>query len=297
MMKAMLLALSLLLSAAPPDPQAIRRATVSELDVPICVLHDPDQDVYFVSNINGAGTAKDDNGYISRVGPDGQLTERRFIEGGHSGVTLNAPKGLAIMGDELWVADIDVVRSFGRRTGKPLRVARPPSPGALFLNEMAVGPQGALYVTDTRLQFHGDEARHVGPDRVFRIDRSGTVSVALQGDLEAPSGIAWDASQRRFLLTALQGTHIFAWRPGTASASPVWRGIGGYDGIVIDGARWLVSSLKGNGIYVVQDGKEVRIIDHLTTPAAIGFDRTRRRLLIPSFDAGTVEIWTLADRR
>ena len=153
---------------------------MSELDAPVCVLHDPDQDVYFVSNIKGAGTAKDDNGYISRVGPDGQLTERRFIEGGHGGVTLNAPKGLAIMGDELWVADIDVVRSFGRRTGKPLRVARPPSPGALFLNEMAVGPQGALYVTDTRLQFHGDEARHVGPDRVFRIDRSGTVSVALQ---------------------------------------------------------------------------------------------------------------------
>jgi len=76
MMKAMLLALSLFLSAAPPNPQAIRRATVSELDAPVCVPHDPDQDVYFVSNINGAGTAKDDNGYISRVGPDGQLTER-----------------------------------------------------------------------------------------------------------------------------------------------------------------------------------------------------------------------------
>jgi hypothetical protein len=55
---------------------------------------------------------------ISRVSPDGRLTTRRFVEGGREGATLNAPKGLAIVGRELFVADIDVVRSFDRITGE-----------------------------------------------------------------------------------------------------------------------------------------------------------------------------------
>ncbi|HEY2905899.1 MAG TPA: hypothetical protein VGJ29_08345 [Vicinamibacterales bacterium] len=48
-----------------------------------------------MSNINGEGTARDNNGYISRVAPDGRVLTARFIEGGHNAVTLNAPKGLA----------------------------------------------------------------------------------------------------------------------------------------------------------------------------------------------------------
>jgi sugar lactone lactonase YvrE len=294
---AIVVALLLSLPGAPAiDVHAVRVATLSKLDAPVCALHDPDQDVYFVSNINGAGTARDNNGYISRVSPDGRLTTRRFVEGGRAGATLNAPKGLAIVGRELFVADIDVVRSFDRVTGKPLRTFQMPAPGGLFLNEMAVGPDDAVYVTDTRLEFEGDTARHLGPDRVFRIGMNGPMSIALEGDLEAPSGIGWDAATSRFLITGLQGTHIFEWRPGTAAASPIWNGIGGYDGIVFDGPTWLVSSLDGNGIFAIREGHEERIIDHLTTPAAIGFDRKRRQLLIPSFEANTLEIWRLTGR-
>src|SRR5256885_8154331 len=41
----------------------------------------------------------------------------RSIEGGRTGVTLHAPKGMALNGDTLWVADIDVVRAFNAKTG------------------------------------------------------------------------------------------------------------------------------------------------------------------------------------
>jgi sugar lactone lactonase YvrE len=267
--------------------------TISDLQGPVCVLHDPEQDVYFVSNINGAGTARDNNGYVSRVAPDGTVTVHKFIEGGRSGVMLNAPKGLAILGDELWVADIDSVRAFNRRTGRPVRAIHMPPPGGLFLNEMAAGPDQAIYVTDTRLEFHGDDARHLGPDRVFRIGEDGRATTALEGNLEAPSGIVWDAPHRRFLITALQGPHIFEWRPGRSTASSVWQGVGGYDGIILDGDGWLVSSLKGEGIYAIHDGREERIIDRLITPAAIGFDVNRRHLLVPSFEGNTVQIWNI----
>jgi len=267
-----------------------RFATLTGLDAPVSAIHDPDQDVYFVSNINGAGTDKDNNGYIQRVTPDGRAVAGRFIEGGHKGVTLNAPKGLAILGNELWVADIDVLRAFDRRTGKPTREARLPWPGGLFLNGLAAGPDNALYVTDTRLDFSRG-AIHDGPDRVFRLGRNGIVTIVFEGDLEAPSGIAWDAANQQFLIASLQGKHIYAWRPEKKTAAPVWTGVGGYDGIVVDGARWIVSSLDGNGIYEIINGRETKVIADLTTPATIGYDARRKRLLIPSFDGNTLQIW------
>src|SRR5881296_227339 len=104
---------------APPAPPATKLATVEGFLTPESVLHDTAQDVYFVSNINGSPTTKDNNGFISRVRPDGAVENLKFIEGGHGGVTLNAPKGLAIRGDTLWVADIDMVRSFDAKTGAP----------------------------------------------------------------------------------------------------------------------------------------------------------------------------------
>jgi hypothetical protein len=282
---------SALLALGPSAPSHI--ATVSLRDAPVCALADPDQDIYFVSSINGEGTAKDDNGYISRVAPDGRLITQRFIEGGHDGVILNAPKGMAILGEELWVADVDVARAFDRRSGRPLRTVAMPAPGALFLNEMTRGPDQAVYVTDTRLDFSGRDVRHLGPDRIFRISSTGVATVALEANLEAPSGITWDRGMQRFLITALQGTHIYAWRPPDTSAEVAWQGVGGYDGIVVDGSRWLVSSFDGNGIYIIGDGREERLIDHLITPAAIGFDVKRRLLLIPSFQANTLQIWRL----
>ena len=100
-----------------PAPTATKVATVQGFLAPESVLHDSTQDIYFVSNINGSPMAKDNNGFISRVRPDGAVENLKFIEGGRSGVTLNAPKGLALEGDTLWVADIDVVRAFDAKTG------------------------------------------------------------------------------------------------------------------------------------------------------------------------------------
>ena len=80
------------------------------------------------------------------------------------------PKGLAISGDTLWVADIDVARAFNKRTGAPIANV---TTRARFLNGAAVGPDGAVYMTDTGVLFgpKGDVS-HPGPDQVFRITES-----------------------------------------------------------------------------------------------------------------------------
>src|SRR5438034_3460416 len=127
----------------PAAPGATRVLAVAGFSTPESVLLDSAQDIYFVSNINGSPTAKDNNGFISRVRPDGAIENLKFIEGGRAGVTLNAPKGLAVAGDTLWVADIDVVRAFNARTGAPIDSVKFDSAsagggGAVFLNDVTV---------------------------------------------------------------------------------------------------------------------------------------------------------------
>src|SRR3954464_15694699 len=121
-------------SAAVYEEVAARFRKVGEtpnLQGPESARYDRDLDVWFVSNVNGTPTAKDNNGYISRLRPDGTPYNLKFIEGGKKGITLNAPKGLAIKGDTLWVADIDFARAFNKRTGEPITNV---STGAKFLN-------------------------------------------------------------------------------------------------------------------------------------------------------------------
>ena len=86
----------------------VRLATATGFAIPESVRWDREQQVWWVSNIN-VGPMKDGNGFISRLGADGQVNSLRFIESGRNGVTLHAPRGLALVGDTLWVADIDAV--------------------------------------------------------------------------------------------------------------------------------------------------------------------------------------------
>ena len=70
------------------------------------------EDVYLVTNINGSPFAADGNGFISKIKPDGSVIDLKWIDGTRKGVTLNGPKGAAIAGKNLFVADGDQVQVF-----------------------------------------------------------------------------------------------------------------------------------------------------------------------------------------
>src|SRR6266571_390991 len=188
----------------PAAPGATRMLTVAGFSTPESVLDDSTQDIYFVSNINGSPTAKDNNGFISRVRPDGAIENLKFIEGGRAGVTLNAPKGLAVTGDTLWVTDIDRIRAFSARTGAPLDSVRLDTAGAVFLNDIAIATTGAIYITDTGIRFDDvGNVLHPGPDRVFMIGRRRTVTVAARFDrLSRTNGITVDPVGKRFIIVS-----------------------------------------------------------------------------------------------
>ena len=86
---------------------------------PESVAHDPQADVYLVSNINGLPLDVDDNGFISLLSPEGRVLALKWIDGASDSVTLNAPKGIAVSDVYIYVADITVIRRFDRQTGAP----------------------------------------------------------------------------------------------------------------------------------------------------------------------------------
>jgi len=284
--------LSLLSGSASP----VRIQIVEGLQAPESAVYDAEQDVYFVSNINGEGTAKDNNGFISEISPDGKILTEKFVQGGSEGVTLNGPKGITISGDLLWVADIDAVRAFNRKTGAAVRTVDLQPLGALFLNDIVAGPDGTIYVTDTALHFDASgNATHPSPDRIFQIAPNGKPSVAIQDpSLGGPNGIVWDASAGQFLIVQLEGKNIVSWKPGESTAKVFATGVGSFDGIVILGAgKYLVTSLDTSSIYWVHDGKFQAVISGIENPADIGLDSKRNRLLVPSFSLNHLEIWQL----
>src|SRR5262245_42159091 len=69
----------------PGPPPANANGMIEVKDVgfatPESVLYLPDQDIYLVSNINGKPADHDDNGFISKLGPDGRVIDLKWIDG------------------------------------------------------------------------------------------------------------------------------------------------------------------------------------------------------------------------
>lgn len=119
---------------------------------PESVMYDSASRLIYVSSINGNSGDKDGNGFISRLYSDGSVKDLHWIKG------LDAPKGMAVYNNRLYVADIDHLVEIDRNTGSILN--RYTSADAVFLNDVAVSGDGIVYVSDSRA------------NRIFRLKES-----------------------------------------------------------------------------------------------------------------------------
>lgn len=276
-------------AVTPPAAPALV-STTEGFSTPESVLWDAELQVWYVSNINGDGTAKDDNGFISRLKSDGSVDSLHYIQGGRDGVKLNGPKGLALVGDTLWVADINAVRAFNRRTGAAIATVEF-GKQARFLNDIAVGPNGVLYITDTGVEFTAKGVNHPGPDRVFTVTGR-LVSIGVEGAfLNGPNGITWDGTNNRFIIVPFLGTAVLGWKPGAATVDTIGTGAGQLDGLEIVDGRILATSWTDSTVSEITPGGTTKLFSGVPTPADIGVDQTRSLVAVPIFTGNKVEFW------
>ncbi len=273
--------------AGPKGPPAAFHTT--GFATPECVLHDETADRYLVSNINGKPTEVDNNGYISALTPDGKVATEKWIEGGKNKVTLNAPKGMAIVAGVLYVADLDTVRTFDVKTGAPkadIKLA-----GATFANDVAPGLDGKVYVSDSGLKQNAKgDFEPTGTDAVWVIDKGKATALAKDAALGKPNGLALGPTGL-WVVTFGSG-ELYRLDDKGKKQDVLKLPKGSLDGVVLVNDSLFISSWDASAVYKGKAaGPFEVVIPNVKAPADIGFDVKRNRVLVPLFMDNAVEAY------
>ncbi|MEI9412113.1 ATP/GTP-binding protein [Mesorhizobium salmacidum] len=171
--------------AAPAQAGELWRA--SGLEQPESALFDAANNRIIVSNIVGNPGDADGNGYLSMLSLDGKIVTQHWSDG------MDAPKGMAISGGKLYVADITKVRVVDLASGK--LIASIAVPNAVFLNDMTSDQSGKVYVTDMLA------------DTIYGIDGDRPELFVRDALLASPNGVFADGDR---LIVASWGKGIKA---------------------------------------------------------------------------------------
>ncbi|MBN1606703.1 MAG: hypothetical protein JW940_08715 [Polyangiaceae bacterium] len=281
--------------AKPVLPAAIMVKDVG-LASPESVLYDADQDIYFVSNVNGDPSAVDKNGFVSKVAPDGKVIDLKWIDGSKPASELNGPKGLAIVGDKLYVADINVLRMFDRKSGKSK--GKLGVPRSTFLNDLSPAPDGrTLYLSDSGVKMGASGFEPTGSDAVWAFDtkRVAVKPIIKGAELNRPNGVL--ADEDGVWIVTLGSNELYhvtqKGEKGPVTKLPK----GSLDGVVkiADGSLLIASWEASAVLRGVPGGSFEELVGGLNAPADIGYDAKNQRVLIPQFKGESVQIQPLPE--
>ncbi len=113
----------------------------NELKTPESVIHDQKRNVLYVSNLNSGPMEKEEKGFISKMSLEGEILELEWFS-----KPLWSPTGMAIAGDQLFVADVNRVVQIDLETAT--LVSTYPVSSAVFFNDVAADQDGNIYVSD-----------------------------------------------------------------------------------------------------------------------------------------------------
>jgi sugar lactone lactonase YvrE len=191
------------------------------------------------------------------------------------------------VGDVLYVADIDTVRKFDAKTGEPKGEIA--IKGATFLNDIAAAADGTIYVTDSGMKMGQTGLEPDGHDAVYKLVKDKAKSVIKGKELKGPNGVLADESG--VWIVTFGGNELYNVKSGKKTDVKTLPK-GGLDGIVkTSDGKWLISSWEGKQIFKGSPTEEfTAVVSDLTSPADIGYDAKRNRLLVPQFTENTVVI-------
>jgi sugar lactone lactonase YvrE len=224
-------------------------------------------------------------GAVYRVDPD--KGTRELYAGG-----LDIPCGLLFIGDTLWAADRQGVYLVSR--GKvALEYPESSFPRKLhFLNDLARGPNGAMYVSDT-----GDSTA-TGHGAVFLLGPGRRPTVVAGSDtgrsLISPNGLFTGAGDTLYVVGYHTG--LLSVTDGHGAWKDLASGLGSPDGIdAADRHNFYVSDNVGGDLWQVSraGGRPIKLASGLKAPADLVVDRRRGLLVVPENDGNRLSLYRI----
>jgi hypothetical protein len=257
----------------------------SGFENPESALPDTAAGVVYVSNVAGSPAGKDGNGFISKLTIDGDVTALKWVTG------LDSPKGLALAGGKLYVADLDQLVEIDVATGTI--AARHQAPGAKILNDVAADKEGRIYISD----WPGNA--------IWRL-ADGKLEKWLESpDLKCPNGLLVEGDK---LIVAAWGTmepdfstkvpgNLLAVDVGDKTIANLGNGkpVGNLDGIEpYDAESYIVSDwVAGKVFRIAKTGEASELASLGQGTADINFLAASRTLVVPMMTQGKVAAFKL----
>lgn len=246
--------------------------TDSLLKVPESVYCDAKKNVLYVANIDGTEPwGKDGKGSVGKVGTDGKIIAAEWVTG------LNAPKGMGLYNNKLFVADIDRVAVIDIDKGAVVQTI--PVDGAEGLNDITIDKKGTVYVSDSKTK------------KVHRIS-NGTATAWLE-NLQGPNGVLFYDDN----LYVLDNGGMYRAEKDRTLTKIADGMDGGTDGIEnVKGKDFIVSCWSGSIWYVKADGSKEHLLDtreQKINSADIGYDAKSKTVFVPTFWKNSITAYQL----
>jgi hypothetical protein len=246
-------------------------ATDTILKIPESVLVDDKENCLWVSNIDGAANGKDGKGSISKLSKTGTPINLDWITG------LNAPKGMAKYKQELYVADLTELVVIDIKKGvikNKIKVE-----GSVFLNDVTVNKNGAVFVSDSRT------------GKLHRYENN-MVTIEVE-NLQGPNGLLSIDDQ----LLILDRGSLLSLTPG-GTISKIMDGMDpSTDGIEkVAPNQYIVSCWNGIVYFVAAGAQKITLFDTRSekiNSADIGYDAKNKIIYVPTFLKNSVVAYQL----
>ncbi len=265
--------LALSVAACGGSDQPVKEWELSGFDNPESALPDPEAGVIYVSNVAGKPHEKDGNGFISKISLDGKMIADKWVTG------LDAPKGLEIVDERLYVADVDTLVEIDLTDGKV--IARHVAPGSKILNDVSADAEGRVYVSDW------------AGNAIWRL-ADGQFEKWLETDrLQNPNGLliesdklvvaAWGAMNLEDFSTKVPGRLMTVSLADKTITELGDKPIGNLDGIEpFDGESYIVTDWVAGKVFQITRAGEAKEILALTQGSAdLGYISGTRTAIIP----------------
>ncbi len=277
---------SAIASAADSEPKLVWE-TEAQLAAPENVILDSKRQQLYVSSINGNPDEVNGLGYLSVVSLDGKITQKEWIKG------LNAPKGMEIYQDILYVTDINTLVAIDLEQQRI--IARYPAVGAVFLNDAIADGAGNIYVSDMMTE------------SVYRL-QNGRLDLWLKDPaLQAPNGMlmhdgkllvgGWGVLTEGFGTSTLG--HLNTVDLNTREIKSLGNGqpVANIDGLRADGkGNYLITDwMVGKLLRVSTDGSAKTLLTLTQGSADIEYLQDKKLVLIPMMMHNTLRAYQLAD--